>query len=285
MFGLPGGFSPVSVPLRDRPVAVFDSGIGGLTVLNAIRRLLPGEHLIYGGDTARVPYGNKSPATVTRFTIEVVRALLREPVKMVVIGCNTASSVALGALTDAVDPTGAVPVIGVIGPGAHAALAHSPRRRIAVIGTERTIQGGAYQRVLKALDPSTEVMGRACPLFVPLAEEGWLTGEITRLTVERYLADVRAWEPESLILGCTHYPLLRGVIGEVMGEGVNLIDSSDATAREVKALMEARGLLRGGNDGTSRFFVTDGPERFQTVGERFLGGVMGPVELLRLEGT
>lgn len=273
------------VPLRDRPIAVFDSGLGGLTVLDALRRRLPHEHLLYVGDTARVPYGPKSPATVTRYVSEISRWLMRGSIKMLVVACNTASAVALPALTGLVDPTGTVPVLGVIGPGAHAAVAASRPaggRRIAVIGTEATIRGEAYQRVIRALDPRVEVLGRACPLFVPLTEEGWLEGEVTRGIVARYLEEVRAFGPDTLILGCTHYPLLRPAISDVMGPDVAIIDSAEPTAREVEALLAARGLLRDG-EGTERFHATDGPERFRRVGELFLSRAMGEVHLLDLD--
>jgi glutamate racemase len=268
---------------QDRSIGIFDSGIGGLTVLQAIARLLPSEHLVYLGDTARVPYGTKSPAMVTRCATEVVRKLMDQPLKMLVIACNTASACSLGALVETVDPTGAVPVMGVIGPGAHAALAATRHGRIGVIGTESTVRQAAYQRVLNSLAPEIQVSAQACPLFVPLAEEGWIDNEVTEATVLRYLSPLKAQGIDSLILGCTHYPLLKGTIARVMGPDVTLIDSAEATAREVKAVLAARGLERPGPaPGTHRFMVTDAPERFSRVGEMFLGRPLDRVELVEL---
>jgi len=268
---------------QDRPIGIFDSGIGGLTVLHAISSLLPAEHLVYLGDTARVPYGTKSPAMVTRCATEVVRRLMAQPLKMLVIACNTASACSLGALVETVDPTGAVPVLGVIGPGAHAALATSTGGRIGVIGTESTIRQGAYQRVLQSLAPGLEVWGVPCPLFVALAEEGWIDNEVTDAAVRRYLAPLQAAEIDTLILGCTHYPLLKPAITQVMGPAVQLIDSAEATAREVRAVLSARGLERQADaPGKHRFMVTDAPERFSRVGALFLGESLDPVELVDL---
>ncbi|MFM7202316.1 MAG: glutamate racemase [Myxococcota bacterium] len=271
---------------QDRAIGIFDSGIGGLTVLQAIARTLPAEHLLYLGDTARVPYGAKSPATVTRFSIEVVRYLMRQPLKMLVIACNTASACSLGALVETVDPAGGIPVVGVIGPGAHAALAATHNGRVGVLGTESTIRQGAYQRVLQSMAPGLQVYGQACPLFVPLAEEGWTDNEVSEATARRYLEPLLPQALDTLILGCTHYPLLKPTIARVMGEHVTLIDSAEATAREVQALLSTRGLLRQDREpGRRHFMVTDAPERFARVGEKFLGAPLGDVELVTLSET
>lgn len=271
---------------QDRAIGIFDSGIGGLTVLQAISRTLPAEHLLYLGDTARVPYGAKSPATVTRFSIEVVRHLMRQPLKMLVIACNTASACSLGALVETVDPAGGIPVVGVIGPGAHAALAATHNGKVGVLGTESTIRQGAYQRVLQSMAPGLEVHGQPCPLFVPLAEEGWIDNEVTEATARRYLEPLLPHALDTLILGCTHYPLLKPTIAKVMGEHVTLIDSAEATAREVEALLSTRGLLRQDTTpGRRHFMVTDAPERFARVGEKFLGAPLGDVELVTLSET
>lgn len=271
---------------QDRAIGIFDSGIGGLTVLQAIARTLPAEHLLYLGDTARVPYGAKSPATVTRFSIEVVRYLMRQPLKMLVIACNTASACSLGALVETVDPAGGIPVVGVIGPGAHAALAATHNGRVGVLGTESTIRQGAYQRVLQSMAPGLQVFGQACPLFVPLAEEGWTDNEVSEATARRYLEPLLPHTLDTLILGCTHYPLLKPTIARVMGEQVTLIDSAEATAREVQALLSTRGLLRQDREpGRRHFMVTDAPERFARVGEKFLGAPLGDVELVTLSET
>lgn len=268
---------------QERAIGIFDSGIGGLTVLQAISRLLPGEHVVYLGDTARVPYGARSPAMVTRFATEVVTRLMQFPLKMVVIACNTASACSLGALVETVDITGAIPVLGVIGPGAHAAMAATRNGKIGVIATESTIQQAAYQRVLRNMAPGVEVWGQPCALFVPLAEQGWVDNEVTLATAQRYLSPLIAHGIDSLILGCTHYPLLKGAIAQVMGPDVTLIDSAEATAREVQALLATRGLLRQTREpGRRHFMVTDAPERFARVGELFLGAPLEKVEQVTL---
>ena len=252
---------------REAAIGIFDSGVGGLTVVHALLDVLPAEHLVYLGDTGRYPYGTKSAETVTRYSLENTEFLLARDVKLLVVACNTSSSVAL----DAIAARAGVPVIGVIEPGARAALACTRSRRIGVIGTEATIGTGAYTRALRALDPAVEVYTRACPLFVPLAEEGWTDGAIVQQIAETYLASFARSGVDALVLGCTHYPLLRQPIATVMGDGVTLVDSARETARDVRALLETRGLLRPDGVGTTSFFVTDVPDRFVRVGQRFLG--------------
>jgi len=250
------------------PIGIFDSGIGGLTVLKAIRERLPDENALYLGDTARVPYGIKSKETVTRFSFEIADYLVGQGIKMLVVACNTASAAALSSLREKLD----LPVVGVLMPGAYAASRATKTGRIGVIGTEATISSGAYARLLKNIRPGTEVFAAACPLFVPLVEEGRLSGNITRLIVEDYLAPLKAKDVDTLVLGCTHYPLLKDVIAEVMGPGVSLIDSASETANEVERVLSKKGLLSGsGTPGSTRCFVTDAPERFKAIGERFLG--------------
>jgi len=247
-------------------IGIFDSGVGGLTVVHALLAALPAEHLIYLGDTGRYPYGTKSAETVTRYSVENADFLAGRGIKLLVVACNTASAVALPALESRYD----VPVVGVIMPGARAAVARSRNRRVGVIATERTIASGAYQQALRALDPGLEIYTRACPLLVPLAEEGWVDGDVPRSVVETYLGSLRRSGIDTLVLGCTHYPLLRPVIAEAMGEGVALVDSAEETAREVSAALAAKGLARAGQGSTS-FFVTDVPDRFVRIGQRFLG--------------
>lgn len=247
-------------------IGIFDSGVGGLTVMHALLAVLPQEHLIYLGDTARYPYGTKSAETVTRYSIENVDFLAARGIKLLVVACNSASAVALGAL----EARYRLPIVGVIEPGARAAVACTRTKRVGVIGTEATIASGAYTRALRALEPGLEIYTRPCPLLVPLAEEGWVEGPVPRAAVETYLATLRKSGIDTLVLGCTHYPLLKPVIAEVMGEGVALVDSAEETAREVAALLAARGLARDGTGSTS-FFVTDVPERFTRIGQRFLG--------------
>ncbi|HUP18976.1 MAG TPA: glutamate racemase [Gemmatimonadota bacterium] len=265
----------------DRPVGIFDSGIGGLTVMHALMDRLPGEALVYFGDTARVPYGPKSPATVTRFAIENVELLVGYGVKAVVVACNTATAHALDTLRERFD----LPIVGVVGPGARAAVAATRSGRVGVIGTHGTIASGAYERSLKALRPDIEVVSRACPLFVPLAEEGLIDHPAARLIAEEYLAPLRDEEIDTLILGCTHYPLLEGVIGETLGAGVRLIDSAEETARETATLLVERGLAGARNEPAHRWLVSDLPDQFLRVGGRFLGGRIGGVEVVSAGAT
>lgn len=257
------------MPDPSSPIGVFDSGIGGLTVLAALRRRLPGEHLLYLGDTARVPYGTRSPATVERYSLRVAGHLVRRGVKALVVACNTASTWALGPLRAALEPRG-IPVLGVIEPGARLAAAQSPTGRVGVIGTEGTVRGGVYPRTLAALRPGLVVQAVPCPLFVALAEEGWTDGEVARLTAEAYLAPLRG-QIDTLILGCTHYPLLRGPIAAAL-PGVQLIDSAVAVAEATALRIAEAGLARtdAAGPGAAGYLVTDNPERFQAVGARFL---------------
>jgi len=248
-------------------IGIFDSGIGGLTVLQSVARLLPRESLIYLGDTARAPYGTKSAETVTEYALDNASFLTDKGVKLLVVGCNSASAVALEALR----ARHAVPVIGVVEPGARTAAETTRNGKIGVVGTEATIASGAYSRALRAQRPSVEVYTRACPLFVPLAEEGWTDNEVAARTAALYLTSLATSGIDTLILGCTHYPLLKGVIGAFLGPAVTLVDSAEATAHVVQQCLAERDLLRQDGEGTTSFFVTDAPERFVRVGERFLG--------------
>ncbi len=252
---------------RDDAIGIFDSGVGGLTVVHALLEALPREHLVYLGDTGRYPYGTKSAETVTRYSIENVDFLVAKGVKMLVVACNTASAVALDALAGRFE----LPIVGVIEPGARAAVARTRNGRVGVIGTEATIASGAYTSALRALQPGLEIYTRACPLLVPLAEEGWVEGPIPRAVAETYLATLQKSGIDTLVLACTHYPLLRPVIEEVMGEKVRLVDSAEETARAVAALLETHGLARRRGNGSTGFFVTDVPDRFVRIGQRFLG--------------
>jgi glutamate racemase len=251
----------------DRPIGLFDSGIGGLTVLQQIIEKLPKENTVYLGDTARSPYGTKSVETVLRYSFENADFLIEKGVKLIVVACNTSTAIALDALRANVS----VPVVGVIEPGAKAALAKTKTGKIGVIGTEATIQSGAYTQALKRLDPKVEVYSRACPLFVPLVEEGWLDNPVVEMTVESYLASLKHSRIDTLILGCTHYPLLKKAIRRFMGRGVRLVDSAEETGNEVSRLLQERSLQRERGKGSASFFVTDVPDRFVKVGRRFLG--------------
>ena len=248
-------------------IGIFDSGVGGLTVMHRVMEALPAENLIYLGDTGRYPYGNKSADTVTRYAVENAEFLLARGVKLLVVACNTMSAVALETLRKRVD----VPVIGVIEPGARAAVDRTRTRRVGVIGTETTIASGLYTRALRALAPDLEIFTRACPLFVPLAEEGWTDNEIARATVAAYLESIKASGIDTLILGCTHYPLLKKAIARFLGRRVRLVDSAEETAREVSEKLAEMGLRRKKTKGSTSFFVTDVPDRFVKVGRSFLG--------------
>src|SRR5439155_8642328 len=245
----------------------LDSVIGGPTLMHQIIEALPAESLVYLGDTGRYPYGNKSPETVTRYSLENAAFLVDKGIKLLVVACNAASSVALGALKAELP----VPVIGVIEPGAKAAVARTESGRVGVIGTEVTIASGAYTRTLKQLGKDLEIYTRACPLFVPLAEEGWTDNEVAKATIALYLGSLQKSGIDTLILGCTHYPLLKAAIGEYLGEGVTLVDSAEETAREVRETLKGDGTLRRRGRGAASFFVTDVPDRFIKVGRRFLG--------------
>ena len=254
----------------DAGIGIFDSGVGGLTVLHRLLETVPHENLLYLGDTARHPYGTKSAAVVTRYSIENTEFLVDKGVKMIVVACNSASAVALDALRERFT----VPVIGVIEPGARAAIAATRNRKVGVIGTEATIASGSYTRALRALDPDLEIYTRACPLFVPLAEEGWVENDVARQAAALYLASLRQSRIDTLVLGCTHYPLLARTIADYLGPEVQLIDSATETAREVVATLAAHALARRAGGGSASFFVTDVPDRFTKIGGRFLGATV-----------
>ena len=271
------------------PIGIFDSGVGGLTVYRALHEQLPHERFVYLGDTARVPYGTKSLATVERYAIENARFLQNHGIKLLVVACNTASALALPAIRNAVT----VDVIGVIAPGAKAAVQSSCGGSIGVIATEATVQSNAYARAIGELDANVKVIERACPLFVSLAEEGWAGSDVSRAVAEEYLADLRG-EVNTLVLGCTHYPILREVIGKTIGHDVCLIDSGEATALEVKSVLNDRGLKHRPGDGQplqrvpgddlDHFYVTDAAQRFSKVAERFLGVAPAVLEAVEVWG-
>jgi glutamate racemase len=252
---------------KNRPIGVFDSGIGGLTVLKEIIKEIPNEDTIYLGDTARVPYGIRSPETVTRYSLENTRFLFSKDIKLLVVACNTASSISLDSIKKSIP----APVVGVIEPGAKAAVRTTRNKRIGIIGTEATIKSNSYAKSINEIDKNIEVCHLACSLFVPIVEEGWIEGEIATMIAERYLKDIKDKGIDTLVLGCTHYPLLKGVISRVMGEEVILIDSAVEVAKEIKEILNAADSKRGQQGKPLReFYVTDSPERFVKVGERFL---------------
>ena len=286
---------PLSLLNRDLPIGIFDSGVGGLTVYRALHERLPDEHFVYLGDTARVPYGTKSLATVERYAIENSSFLEAHGIKLLVVACNTASALALPAIRKAVS----VDVIGVIEPGASAAVESSAQsaeaKSVGVIATEATIQSRAYANAIAKLSPSIKVIERACPLFVSLAEEGWEETDVARSVAAEYLEEIKRNEVGTLVLGCTHYPILRQVIQETMGERVTLIDSGEATARDVERLLAAKKLARETIEDRARerhlcddldhFYVTDAAERFSRVAERFLGSAPSSLEAVEVWGN
>lgn len=263
-----------------RGIGIFDSGVGGLTVLRALTRTLPQEDTIYLGDTARVPYGTKSPDTVIRYSQEIAAYLVTKDIKLLIVACNTASAVALPALRRQLS----IPVVGVIEPGARRAADATRNGIIGVIGTAGTIRSSAYTRAIKKLKPGVSVLAKPCPLFVPLAEEGWTDNEIARLTAHAYLDELRDARVDSLVLGCTHYPLLKKIIADTMGAGVTLVDSAEETARTVATILAEKSLLRpAAEQGNHHYYVTDVPAGFIRVGNRFLGGKLGDVYQISLD--
>ena len=257
-----------------RPIGVFDSGIGGLSVVKELRKLLPGEDIVYFGDTARLPYGTKSKETVVRFSCEIVRFLMRFRIKLGVVACHTASSYSLPTLRRHFS----IPILGVVQPGARQALALTRTRRIGVLGTRATVQSCSYEKEMKRLDPQVKVTSQSCPLFVPLVEEGHFNGEITHRIAENYLDPMARSGVDTVILGCTHYPLLKDAIGSIFGPRVQLVDSAQAVAWQVRDLLEAQGLLVNGRQGRVRYFVSDEPRHFIKIGSLFLNGKIRKVQ-------
>ena len=275
---------------RNLPIGIFDSGVGGLTVYSALHERLPNERFVYLGDTARVPYGTKSLATVERYAVENAKFLEAHGIKLLVVACNTASALALPAIRRAVK----VEVVGVIEPGARAAVAVATDRRIGVIATEATVNSHAYQHAISAIDNSMDVIERACPLFVSLAEEGWSDSDVAREVAREYLRDLNGDTVSALVLGCTHYPILKKVISETVGDRVKLIDSGEATAAEVKVFLKETGLAHSDTsalylerrlcDDLDHFYVTDAAQRFAKVAERFLGVAPTIIEAVEIWG-
>lgn len=265
--------------MNDAPIGIFDSGMGGLTVLKAILKKLPYENTVYLGDTARVPYGIRSKETVLRYSFESMSFMLKRDIKLLVIACNTVSAISLEAIKKHCH----VPVIGVIGSGARAAIKHSKTKKIGVIGTEATIRSRSYIKAIKTIHSMAQIYSMACPLFVPLVEEGWVKGDIAELTAKKYLVGFKGKDIDTLLLGCTHYPLLKATLSNVMGSGVTLIDSAIETAKETEDVLGSYSLRRSSRKKPFReFYVTDSPERFSRLGELFLGKPIGNIKMVRL---
>ena len=275
---------------RNLPIGIFDSGVGGLTVYKALHERLPNERFVYLGDTARVPYGTKSLATVERYAVENSRFLEAHGIKLLVVACNTASALALPAIRKAIK----VPVIGVIEPGSRAAVEIAQGTNIGVIATEATVQSHAYAKAIAAMGATGQVIERACPLFVPLAEEGWADSDVARTVAKDYLSEFTGKSLGALVLGCTHYPILRDVISDTVGSEVDLIDSGAATAHDVESLLNSSDLThedvlglykeRQLCDDLDHFYVTDAAERFAKVAERFLGSAPSILEAVEIWG-
>ena len=268
---------------RQAPIGVFDSGVGGLTVVREIMRNLPDERIVYFGDTARVPYGSKSKNTVIRYSRQIVHFLETQQVKAIVIACNTASALALDTIEKEID----LPIIGVVKPGAQMAVETTQNKRVGVIATESTIQSGLYQQLITEADPVITVYGKPCPLFVPLVENGYFNdgNPVTKLIIAEYLQELKDAGVDTLILGCTHYPLLKKMIGDFMGDEVHLVDSGKVTAQAAAAALDDLGLLNGKKTGgTARYFVSDTPDNFDELAHTFLGEYAGgTVERIAIE--
>ena len=265
--------------LAHLPIGIFDSGVGGLTVARAVMQRLPGERILYFGDTARVPYGVKSADTIRHFAHQITEYLLEQRVKMLIVACNTMAAVAV----DEIQKLSPVPVLNVLTAGAQYAAQHTHSGRIGIIGTLATINSGAYDQALHTLAPALAIHGQACPLFVPLVEEGWLDHPVTRLVAEEYLRPLLAHQIDTLILGCTHYPLLKPLIAQVVGNDITLVDSAATVADQAAELLAQNKRLRSADSHPEhRYCVTDVPQRFQEVGGRFLGRPLHNVELVAL---
>lgn len=266
--------------MDNRPIGVFDSGIGGLTVLREIAEQLPGEDVVYFGDTARIPYGTRSKETVIKYVLQSFRFLMTKDIKAIVIACNTASALAMEEAQKEFD----IPIIGVIEPGAKAAASITRNSKIGVIGTEGTINSQSYQRKIRKMLPSAEIIGVACPLFVPIVEEGWENSDIAYMTAKKYLLELKEHNIDSLVLGCTHYPVLRYTIDKVLEGKVTLVNPAYETAKALKVLLKENNLLSSKlDDGIQRFYVSDDPEKFKRIGGNILRKEIVSIEKVDIE--
>ncbi len=265
---------------KNAPIGVFDSGVGGLTVVREIMRNLPEERIVYFGDTARVPYGSKSKSTVLRYSRQIVRFLETRKVKAIVVACNTASALALDTIEKEIE----LPILGVVKPGAAVAVKTTRKKRVGVIATESTINSHLYRTLIQEEDPEITVFGKPCPLFVPLVEEGWTKDPITRQVACRYLGELLDKDIDTLIMGCTHYPLLRSLLREILGDRVALVNPAYETAQALKRMLESMDLRNSGGDGDKyRFFTSDAAERFDTFAGSILPCPVPPAEQIHIE--
>ena len=266
--------------MDDRPIGVFDSGIGGLTVLKEIMEQLPGEDIVYFGDTARIPYGTRSKETVIKYFFQSVRFLLTKEIKAIVVACNTASALAMEEAQKVFD----VPILGVIDPGAKAAVSATRNSVIGVIGTEGTINSQSYQRKIRKMLPSAEIIGIPCPLFVPIVEEGWESTDVAFITAKKYLLELKEHNIDSLVLGCTHYPALRYTINKVLGDKVTMVNPAYETAKAGKIMLKEKGLLSSKLDGGKYdYYVSDDPEKFKRIGGNILRKEIASVQKVNIE--
>ncbi len=263
---------------NNRAIGIFDSGFGGLTVMSAISKLLPKENLIYFGDSAHVPYGSKSKKVVTEFSTDISKFLVKKNVKMIVIACNTASAYSLKTLKKVIK----VPIIGVIEAGSVVALQNTKNKKVGVIGTEGTVKSNAYAKEIKKHNKKINCFSKACPLFVPLVEEGWNSGKITEEIISVYLKELVDKKIDTIILGCTHYPLLKDTIKKVIGKNINIIDSATAVATAVKDLLKKNKLLKEKGKGRYEFYVSDDPEKFKKLGSKFFNNKINKVTKVEL---
>lgn len=265
------------------PIGVFDSGVGGLTVAREIMRQIPNERIVYFGDTARVPYGSKSQDTIIRYSRQIIRFLKTKGVKAIVVACNTASAYALETIRPELD----IPIIGVVKPGAKVAAQTTKNGKIGVIGTEGTVKSGIYTEMIHKENSRAEVMGKACPLFVPLVEEGWMKDPVTETVARRYLKPFQESDIDTLILGCTHYPLLRSMVGQIMGESVHLVNPAYETAVELKQLLEEQKIANDGNHGEGeekyQFYVSDAADKFMQFANSILPYDIESTQLIPIE--
>lgn len=266
---------------KNAPIGVFDSGVGGLTVVREITRQLPEENIVYFGDTARVPYGNKSKENIIRFSKQIIRFLKTKQVKAIVIACNTASALAL----DAVRETFEIPILGVVVPGARAAVEATQNGNVGVVGTDATVRSKVYTRVIQAMDPTVSVIEKACPLFVPLVEEGFKEHPITEQVIDYYLASMKASRIDTMILGCTHYPLLRSRIRKYLGEKIQIVNPAYETAMDLKALLEEQDMVNdgGGEHGQCAFYVSDAAEKFQSFANSVMPFYIASTSVIEIE--
>ena len=266
--------------MDSRPIGIFDSGIGGLTVVKEIMEQLPNESIVYFGDTARVPYGSKSKETVTRYSFQCINFLLEKKVKAIVVACNTASAASLDAIKQSYD----IPIIGVVEPGAIAACKVTKLNRIGIIGTEGTVSSGAYEKEINIINNDVKMVLKACPLFVPIAEEGWQDTQIAKLTAKEYLESLKEKGIDALVMACTHYPLLESTISEIMGEDIQLVNPAFETAKALKAALHELNIQSISNrDSSYDFYVSDNPVKFKKVGENFLRKPISYVQKIDIE--